>query len=137
MIDPHSGVPRHLQLAHELRGRITSGQWPPGTLVPSETRLSQEYEVGRGTVRRAVALLRAEGLVDVAPGHGTRVRGQEPDLEELAGEPDQLVSARMPTPEERARWRMAEGVPVLVVRQPDGLMDVYPADEYNVRIPRV
>lgn len=104
--------------------------------MPSETRLSQEYEVGRGTVRRAVALLRAEGLVDVAPGHGTRVRGREPDLDELLGEPDQFVTARMPTPEERARHQMAEGVPVLVVRQPDGLMDVYPADEYGVRIPR-
>ncbi|OKI47324.1 GntR family transcriptional regulator [Micromonospora sp. CB01531] len=136
MIDLHSGVPRHRQLADVLRARIVAGDHPPGTLLPSETRLSQEYEVGRGTVRRAVGILRAEGLVDVASGRGTRVRSRAPELEELIGEPDQLVTARMPTPEERARWQMPEGVPVLVVRQPDGLMDVYPADEYGVRIPR-
>ncbi|XTZ18214.1 GntR family transcriptional regulator [Micromonospora echinospora] len=136
MIDLHSGVPRHRQLADVLRARIRSGEWPPGSLLPSETRLSQEYGLGRGTVRRAVAILRAEGLVDVASGRGTRVRIQGEDLEELIGEPDQFVTARMPTPEERALHQMAEGVPVLVVRHPDGLMDVFPADAVGVRIPR-
>jgi GntR family transcriptional regulator len=135
VIDLHSGVPRHKQLADELRARIRSGEWPPGKLLPSETRLSQEYGLGRGTVRRAVAILRGEGLVDVASGRGTRVRSQPAEVEELIGEPDQFVTARMPTPEERAQFQLAEGVPVLVVHHPDGLLDVYPADAVGVRIP--
>ncbi|WP_050778014.1 winged helix-turn-helix domain-containing protein [Micromonospora sp. ATCC 39149] len=135
MISPHSGVPAALQLAALLRARIQDGTYAAGGLLPSETRLSQEYGVGRGTVRRAVAELRAEGLVDAASGRGTRVRGPV-ELDELVGEPDQFVMARMPTPEERAEMNIPEGVPVLVVRNPDGLMDVYPADEVGVRIPR-
>jgi DNA-binding transcriptional MocR family regulator len=135
MIDPHSGIPRHRQLANDLRKRIVAGEWAPGSMMPSETRLSQENGVGRGTVRRAVAILRTEGLVDAAPGYGTRVREQVEHVEEIAGEPGQVVTARMPTPAERAEFGMADGVPMIVVRHPDGWVDVYPADQYAVRIP--
>lgn len=134
MLDPHSGVPLHRQLADELRGRIRSGEWPPGRLIPSEPRLSQEYGVGRGTARRAFALLRAEGLVESAPGRGTWVR--EPVAKErVSGEVGQLVECRMPTPEERAMFDMPEGVPVLVVTKPGGWPEVYPGDQYAVIIP--
>lgn len=132
-LDAHSGVPRHLQLAAALRARLAAGEWAPGTLLPSETRLSQDYGVGRGTVRRAIALLRAEGLVDVAAGYGTRVRGPV-EREEVTVEAGSLVSVRMPTPQERATFGMAEGVPMLVVTNPDGIQDAYPGDEFVLRI---
>ncbi|MCX4474764.1 GntR family transcriptional regulator [Micromonospora sp. NBC_01655] len=124
------------RLAAALRARIAAGEWVPGTLLPAQARIGYDYGVGKATAQKAIDTLRAEGLIDVERGVGIRVRGPAPEVDELIGEPDQLVTARMPTPEERARFGMAEGVPVLVVRQPDGLMDVYPADEYGVRIPR-
>ncbi|MFI6266181.1 GntR family transcriptional regulator [Micromonospora sp. NPDC051006] len=114
MIDPHSGVPRHRQLADELRARVEAGDYAPGALLPSETRLSQECGVGRGTVRRAIGILRSEGLVDVASGRGTRVR--EAGAPELVKVPrGARVRSRMPTPQERAELDMPEGVPLLLV----------------------
>ncbi|GIJ10711.1 GntR family transcriptional regulator [Micromonospora andamanensis] len=127
MIDPHSGVPRHRQLADVLRARIATGEYVPGDLLPSETRLSQEYEVGRGTVRRAVGLLRAEGLVDAASGRGTRVR-ERVEPERVAVPRGALISARPPTPDERAGMGIPEGVHVLVVSVGGRVRGVYPAD---------
>ncbi|WP_431895310.1 GntR family transcriptional regulator [Micromonospora haikouensis] len=135
-LDPHSGVPLHRQLAAALRARIVAGDWPAGTLLPAQARIGYDYGVGKATVQAAVTALRSEGLVDVERGVGIRVREQAPELTELVGEPGQLVMSRMPTPEERTRFQMGDGVPVLVVRHSDGLMDVYPADEVGVRIPR-
>lgn len=114
MIDPHSGVPRHRQLAALLRERLTVGEWAPGALLPSETRLSQDYRVGRGTVRRAIAVLRAEGLLDVAAGHGTRVR-EAVQLQPVRVARGSTARGRMPTDAERATLDIPEGVPVLVV----------------------
>ncbi|MEU4772991.1 GntR family transcriptional regulator [Micromonospora sp. NPDC023644] len=127
MIDLHSGVPRHRQLADELRTRIRAGDYPPGALLPSETRLSQEHGVGRGTVRRAVGLLRAEGLVDVASGRGTRVR-MPTERQRVSVPRGSEVLARMPTAEERAELDVPDGVPVMVVSLGGRVRGVYAAD---------
>lgn len=42
------------------------------------------------------------------------------------------MSARMPTPRERERFDLAEGVPVLVVRIGDG-EQLHPADRFGLR----
>lgn len=47
----------------------------PGSLVPSEAQLCEEYDVARGTARTALALLVDDGLVEVVPGVGRRVAG--------------------------------------------------------------
>jgi DNA-binding GntR family transcriptional regulator len=41
--------------------------------MPSEKDLHDEFGLARETVRRALAVLRAEGLIDVRQGHGTFV----------------------------------------------------------------
>jgi len=41
--------------------------------MPSEKDLHDEFGLARETVRRALAVLRAEGLVEVRHGHGTFV----------------------------------------------------------------
>ncbi|MBM7075868.1 GntR family transcriptional regulator [Micromonospora humida] len=61
-------------MADELRRRITDGAIPPGSLLPSESTLMAEFSVARGTVREALALLRAEGLTVAEKGRGTYVR---------------------------------------------------------------
>lgn len=70
-IDPGSGIPPYRQLAAILRQRITQGTLK-GRL-PGEKTLAQEWNVAVGTVRKALALLREEGLVATAPGWGSSV----------------------------------------------------------------
>lgn len=54
--------------------RITSGQWPPGHLIPSELELCDEYGSARATVNRALRELADEGVLDRKRKSGTRVR---------------------------------------------------------------
>jgi GntR family transcriptional regulator len=77
-VNPYSHVPVYEQVAAILRGKITSGELGHLDRLPSETTLVQTYEVGRDTVRHAVAVLRDEGLVFTVPHRGTFV-GPRPD----------------------------------------------------------
>ncbi len=51
---------------------------PPGSPLPSETELMDQFTASRGTVREAIALLRREGLVVTAQGRGSFVRSRLP-----------------------------------------------------------
>jgi DNA-binding GntR family transcriptional regulator len=72
-IDHDAGRPVWQQLADILRGMIESGEIAPGKLLPSQRTLMQRYEVSDGTVKRAVAKLRDEGLVETETGRGIYV----------------------------------------------------------------
>ena len=61
---------RYQQIADELRARVAAGDYGVGRLLPSEAELSSEFGVSRVTVRRALELLREEGLVDARQGFG-------------------------------------------------------------------
>ena len=63
-------------VADELRQAICAGRIPPGGLLPRESELMAAYEVGRETIRRAVAQLAAEGLVEPRRRRGTMVRAR-------------------------------------------------------------
>ncbi|MFE5097463.1 GntR family transcriptional regulator [Streptomyces sp. NPDC056638] len=54
---------RYRRLATELREAIASGAYGAGGRLPSEEELAQQHGVSRGTVRQALAVLRANGLV--------------------------------------------------------------------------
>jgi DNA-binding GntR family transcriptional regulator len=70
-------MPRHRQIADVLRARITSGKLAPRNPIPSESQLTQEFGVARDTVRKAVQVLRDEGLVHTVMGMGTFVVAHE------------------------------------------------------------
>jgi GntR family transcriptional regulator len=74
MIDPAGPVPIYRQLAAILEKQIEDGTLPADRPVPSETTLRQTYGVSRGTARRAVEVLREEGLVVTVPGKGSYVK---------------------------------------------------------------
>jgi GntR family transcriptional regulator len=61
---------RYRTIAAALRGRIDAGEFGAGRLLPSESELSTAYEASRVTVRRALEVLRDEGLVDSRQGFG-------------------------------------------------------------------
>ena len=73
-IDPTGPVPPYKQIAEIIRQRIASGRYPKGTRIPTESEMVATWEVARTTARRAIALLREEGLVDTVPQRGTYVR---------------------------------------------------------------
>lgn len=62
------------QVAQRLRQDITEGRYRPGDLLPSEAELARHFAVSRQTVRQAVAVLRAEALVESEQGRGTYIR---------------------------------------------------------------
>jgi GntR family transcriptional regulator len=72
-VDREGKTPLYLQIAAILRGQIEAGEIPPGRPVPSETQLMQRYEVARLTARKAVRVLRDEGLVEIVQGRGAYV----------------------------------------------------------------
>lgn len=76
MVIDHGG-PEYLyvQLAGLLRAKIRSGEMPPRSRVPSLTSLAAEYDVADMTVRRALKVLKDEGLIETRPGRGTFVKG--------------------------------------------------------------
>lgn len=62
------------QVAAEIRSGIAAGEYEPGAPLPSEAQLIERYQVSRPTVRKAIAALRAEGLIEVIHGKGSYVR---------------------------------------------------------------
>ena len=61
---------RYHEIAAVLRERVQAGQFLAGRLLPSESELSTEFAVSRVTVRRALEVLREEGLVNARQGFG-------------------------------------------------------------------
>ena len=57
--------------------QIIGGLYAPGQLLPREAELSEEYGVSRTSVREAMRVLAAKGLVDIRQKVGTRVRQPE------------------------------------------------------------
>lgn len=57
----------------EVLGRIQSGEWAPGTMIPAENELAQELGCARATVNRALRELADNGIVQRRRKVGTRV----------------------------------------------------------------
>ncbi|MFD4671595.1 FadR/GntR family transcriptional regulator [Lentzea sp. NPDC058450] len=62
------------QVIEQMRGAITTGEWPVGQRIPPEPELVTALGVGRNTVREAVRALSHAGLLEVRQGDGTFVR---------------------------------------------------------------
>ncbi|WP_456320088.1 MocR-like pyridoxine biosynthesis transcription factor PdxR [Paenibacillus ehimensis] len=71
--DRHSNQPLYQQIADDIERRISYGEFPPGSLLPSERKLAEQLGVNRSTVILAYAELRALGIVESRTGSGTRV----------------------------------------------------------------
>lgn len=72
-IDHEGPTPLYQQLADLLRAQIERGELPPNRPIPTEVRLMQVHELGRDTVRRAIGVLRDEGLLITVKARGTFV----------------------------------------------------------------
>ena len=68
-----SSSPLYHQLMQRIADDIEKGNYPVGSRIPPEHELEKTYEVSRVTVRRALAELTAEGLLERKQGKGTFV----------------------------------------------------------------
>ena len=83
--------PRYLHLAWRLREAIQQGRIGAGASLPAERELASKLVLSRQTVRRALEILAAEGLLVVRHGSGSVVSGRfvEP-ITELASFSDDM-----------------------------------------------
>ncbi|MFC9685831.1 GntR family transcriptional regulator [Streptomyces sp. NPDC056948] len=65
---------RRHEIAKDLRHQITTGRIKPGERLPSEAGLADRYKVSTVTLRRALAVLQGEGLVEKIHGRGNFAR---------------------------------------------------------------
>jgi len=63
----------HQDLLEQLRDYITEGNLLPGSRVP-ERELCEKFEVSRTPLREALKVLASEGLIDLLPNRGARIR---------------------------------------------------------------
>lgn len=62
-VEPLNRAPLCLQVARQLRDAIIDGTLDNGAPIPSEKALSEQLGVGRSTVREALRILQAQGLI--------------------------------------------------------------------------
>lgn len=65
---------KHVKIYNELYELIQNGTYEPGSQLPSETTLSATMNVSRMTLRKALTLLREDGLIKDVQGVGHFVR---------------------------------------------------------------
>ncbi|SDU77094.1 winged helix-turn-helix domain-containing protein [Jiangella alkaliphila] len=70
MIDRDAPGYHYQQVADLLRDRMLVGNLSKKRRLPSQPALAREYRTSVDTVRRAVAVLREEGIVTVVHGRG-------------------------------------------------------------------
>ncbi|NRR21945.1 GntR family transcriptional regulator, partial [Brevibacillus sp. MS2.2] len=65
--------PLYKQIAEQIEQRISSGEFGPGSYLPSERTLAKELNVNRSTVVAAYDELQAAGMIERIQGSGTIV----------------------------------------------------------------
>jgi GntR family transcriptional regulator, transcriptional repressor for pyruvate dehydrogenase complex len=79
------------RLAARLRQHIDSGEWAPGDKLPTEQKLTEQFQVSRTVVREAVSRLKSMGLLTSRQGAGMFVAPRT-EARALAFDPTVLTS---------------------------------------------
>lgn len=64
---------RYEEVAADLRRRIETGEYRPGSRMPSRTELAAMYQISDTVSDKAMLILRQLGLVETLPGVGVFV----------------------------------------------------------------
>ena len=70
-LDNAIATPLYKQLEKLILDKITNGTLTPGSKLPTENELSEQYHVSRVTVRKALAALDSQGYLEKKSGKGT------------------------------------------------------------------
>jgi GntR family transcriptional regulator len=66
--------PLQVRVADDIRIRIEQGEYAPGARLPTLDQLAEQHRCSLAVVRKAVDLLKQQGLVVTVQGRGTFVR---------------------------------------------------------------
>lgn len=78
--------PLPVQVYGRLKDDITSGSYEPGSRLPSEAELSEQFSVSRITVREALRMLQRDMLIESRHGRGHYVLNAEGLVKKPIGE---------------------------------------------------
>lgn len=79
VVNSSASLPVYKQIVSQIEGKVISGAYPPGYLLPSMNELSSELDVSKETIKKAYAVLRDKGVVEPRQGKGFYVKGQNGD----------------------------------------------------------
>jgi GntR family transcriptional regulator len=109
-------LPLYQRMRDDLAEKIAMRQWRHGEAIPTEAELTTLYGVSPGTVRKAIDLLVADGLLDRMQGKGTFVRRPSFDSSLFRFFRFEGVSGERLIPESRILTRSVEAAPSAVAR---------------------
>lgn len=75
--------PIYTQLVEHLQGGVLTGEYPPGSVIPSVRLLAEQAEVNPNTMQRAFAELDGQGLFHTHRTMGRTVTEDESMIEKL------------------------------------------------------
>lgn len=106
---------RYHQIADDLRNRIASGDYASGQVLPSEAALGAEHDASRVTIRKALEVLRSEGLVDSRQGYGWLVAAETlaQPLADLITIEEQLAASGRTSERRILDFRFVDAPPVV------------------------
>lgn len=149
MFEPISAGRVSESIVEQIKSLIRNGQLSPGDRLPAERQLAEAFGVSRVTVRDALRVLEAVGLIEVRVGAGGGAFIREPGSDHMAEglanmlslrsiSPDELTEARaiielglLPTICERATEEDLDELEAICTKSLDSL-DTDPA--YDVRL---
>ncbi len=73
-MERNTGIALWRQISQAIETEISSGEFAPGSRLPTEAQLAQRFGVNRHTLRRAMSSLQDRGLIRVEQGRGTFVQ---------------------------------------------------------------
>jgi GntR family transcriptional regulator len=72
-LNKNSPVPLYFQLSEIIKEKIESNEWKKNSIIPSELKLCEDFQISRGTTRQAINYLIQEGYLYRRHGVGTFV----------------------------------------------------------------
>src|SRR5260221_12827496 len=72
-VDPDNPLPLYYQVYRSLVERIDGGEFAGDDMLPSERQLTEDYNVSRITITKALAELKREGRIEGKQGRGTLI----------------------------------------------------------------
>jgi GntR family transcriptional regulator len=81
-------IPLYSRVLSIIHNKIISGQYEPEEKLPTEDELVRDFQVSKITVRNALALLEADGLIHRIRGKGTYVAKVIPTTKQCPYQPE-------------------------------------------------
>ncbi|GAA0399735.1 hypothetical protein Acor_22160 [Acrocarpospora corrugata] len=128
MLNREGPTPFYKQIADVIAERIRSGDLPPGSPLPSEAQLVEEYRIARTTARRVARELRDLGLAYTVQGEGTFVGEPGPPRNQRKIPRYQEIATEV-----AERIRRGELPPNRPIPSEQGLIDQYGVSKVTAR----